>query len=807
MLRLLRSARLAVLIPFVLVTLASTTGVARSTPSVGVTPTSLDVGDALTLDARGLPPGSEHVVVLEAPDGSERRSVHEADADGRLTLSLTLDVPGTHRVRLAGDAVEALFVVRAVATNDRARTEPEPPVTEPELEPEAEPELEPEPEPSPPVGPDRPDADAPLRTDDLDVVLEEGGAHLVGPDGDVRWRFERPLGSGDTRAALLHLGRAWIAHGNTLFEVDVERGHVIRRTPLSGPIVALAPAGTGVRATVLVSLAGGTIEYEHRVADGVADPIATFDPFSPLFGWALREADVADPAAAIAADGTNPHLHVRVAAGAATQSERDDHIASALATATTFYDRAHVARGLVALEAWDAAEEAMAGAVEDFRARGYDPHGLIDGAIHDRYGFPLRPMRQAVERGDLEAADFWAPWLVATAAPELPNAAGTLRDYADALLAEGRRDEAAIWRAEAGRFGAVSTRTVLGETALGLGRGGWYAAVALLVATLLLHLTLVAKYWRPQSLLIRQARETGKRVGPLARWRAMRYYGTTEKVALLLMLAAAYSVAALAVWSSAGDVAVRAASAGHLEAPFVAPLFALDDGDPGRTALIDGYLAARRGQEEAARRSYEHALALGDPDSGAALDALAAGERVPAPSRLALREAVTGSWSTAVGRAFANPYRVLADGVAAPRVPAWAWPTIITLFVIVALIHVVALAVPRPRMARNAPRTAAYHTLSVLVPGSGAADELYGVLLLVPTAVFGLDALMQLLGTGSPLGIPLRTSAWILGALYVVNAVAVGIEYTSYRRRMVDLRRDQPDLARAYGLRELAPER
>jgi hypothetical protein len=815
----IRSARLAVILMLVL---TAALALAQATPRVGVSPITVEVGGVVTLEATGLPPGAEHVITLAAPSGAEFVTRREADRAGTVRAEITVEESGPHRLRFEGETVQALFVVTGNET--RAVPTPPPPAPEPTPEPTPEPEPAPDPAPEPPAtiptpppapeaepepSPPAPDVTLPpaeTPTTGLELTIEDGVAFLLEADGEVRWRFERPAGSGDTRVALLHLGRAWVAHGHSVLEVDVERGHVLRRTPLSGPIVALAPAGTAVRATVVLGVAGGTIEVVHRVEDGRAAPVATFDPFSPLFTWALREADVADPAAAIATDGTNPHLHLRVAAAAATTMEREEHIESALTTATTFYDLAYVARGLAALEAWDAADEAMERSLADFVARGYDPHLLTDPVIHERYGFPLRPLRHAIERGDHVAAAFWAPWLTATAGPELLNVATTLRDYADMLYDAGERDDAALWRAEAGEYGGVTARTVLGEMALGLGRGGWYAAVALLLATVLLHLTLVAKYWRPQSLKIRQARETGKRVGPAARWRVMRYYGLTEKIALLLMLAAAYSVAALAVWSASGDAAVRVASAGHLEAPFVAPLFAEADGHPARLVALQGYRAARASEMAEARRAYDRALTLGDPDAGAALDAMAAGERVPAPTRLSLREAASGSWSGAVGRAFLNPYAVLRDGLAAPRVPAWAWPAIITLFLVIALVHVLALFVPRPALARNAPRTPAYHVLSILVPGSGAADELYGVLLLVPTAVFGLDAFMQLIGAGSPLNIPLRTSIWILVALHLVNLVAFTVEFISYRKRMQELRREQPNLARAYGLRELPSE-
>ena len=86
------------------------------------------------------------------------------------------------------------------------------------------------------------------------------------------------------------------------------------------------------------------------------------------------------------------------------------------------------------------------------------------------------------------------------------------------------------------------------------------------------------------------------------------------------------------------------------------------------------------------------------------------------------------------------------------------------------------------------------------MPGSGQADELYGLLLLVPWALFGIDTLRQLLGGQSALGIPFDAGIVVLGVLYVVNLIAWAIEFASVRKRLARLRATRPDLARAFGL-------
>jgi hypothetical protein len=77
---------------------------------------------------------------------------------------------------------------------------------------------------------------------------------------------------------------------------------------------------------------------------------------------------------------------------------------------------------------------------------------------------------------------------------------------------------------------------------------------------------------------------------------------------------------------------------------------------------------------------------------------------------------------------------------------------------------------------------------------------MWGLLLLVPWAIIGLDALSELFGWGIGIGLSLRWDYLILIALYVINLVAFIIEFISYSRRMRKLKRDDPELARELGL-------
>ncbi len=781
-----------------------------SAPRIGVAPTSALVGESVRVEADRLTPGARYVLEAVAPSGEVERQGADAGSDGVLAFDVTLREPGMTELRLQGPDVEATLRARGTAAPapDPAAPAPDAPAEpapepEPPVEPEPAPEPTPEPEPTPTPTPE-PEAPAETPVGEATLTLDDGTAVLTEADGTVRWRFSRPSDSGDTRAAIVHLGRAWVAHGHTVLELDLEDGYVRSRTAVSGPIETLEPLGTGVRAVAAIEVAGGTALIEHRVENGHASPLPVFDPRSPLLGWWRAEADVADPSAAARRDPTNPHLHVQIASASEDEAERAAALEAALVAGGPFFERAFVARAALALGFPDIADEALEGALADFESRGYDPALLTDADVHDRYGFALRPLLRALQAGDLVAADLWAAWLPRTAGTGMPGAAGALREYADLLRQGGDAEGAAVARERAAALGATSARQVLSKAAVNLGRGGWYAASALVAAAVMLHLTLLAKYWRVQSLLIRRARESGRRAGGAWRLRVMRHYGTTEKLALVLLLAAAHAAAALAVWTERGDDAVRAAATGHVDAAYVAPLLQpLDTANVGQARVVAAYRAERAGDDAEAARLLERAVLDGVPEADLALAALQAGEPMPAPSPTTLRAAVAGTWQRALGDSYRDPFGYLGAASAPARLGGWVAPALLAAFLAVFAVHVLALFVPRPRLARNAPRTPLYHLLALLVPGAGAADELWGILLLVPWAVFGIDALVQFGWAASPLGIPLVTGSWILVALYAVNLVAWGIEFASYLRRMRDLRHEDPDLAAEYRMKPL----
>ncbi len=704
------------------------------------------------------------------------------------------------------------------------------PEAQPAPAPEAQPEGQPAPDAAPEAAPDAapeaapaPGAEAPLEqapeaapgpaqaappetespaqpaatsADQVALLVEDDAVVAREPDGSVRWRLSFAPFTGGPQLALTHLGRGWVAVGHQVLTVDLASGVVEERVPTSGTVVDLRPVGTGLSVLSEVVTPDRRLAVEARLADGTLTPVAVFDPTSTLFDALVNEANVADPSARLALDPTNPFLHLAAARAAATETDREASIEAALEAATTFYDLARLARAFAAQGWWEAADRAMALAAADFRERGYDPALLTSAEVHERYGFPLQPLQSALGRGDLVAADLWARWTYELSGPHLPGAGAALRAYAAALASVDDRAGAALWRERAGERTNPVVADVIARAALALGNAGRYAVVALLIAFVALHLTLMAKYARARALAIRQAHEAGRRVPAWPWTRSIRYDGLTEKLVLILLLVSVVVVVALAGWTQRTDPVADLVAAGHLDAPGLAVYGQDPHADPVSAAWVAAYRADREGDPDRALEVLETAGVSSDR----ALAAVAAGEPLPAPAPHTVRAAAGGTWYAAVGEPFRDPLSLLDDDARLDGIARWAWPALVVLLALLLLIHVLALFVPRPRLARHAPRPLGYHVLALLLPGSGQADELYGILLLLPWAVFGIDVVVQLTGGSTLLGIRFGTGVVVLAVLYAFNVIAWAVELGSVRKRHRELRETEPELARAYGL-------
>ena len=648
-------------------------------------------------------------------------------------------------------------------------------------------------------------------------------------DDTVLWTLDFPPDSGETAGLLVEAEAVYVGHGNSLLTLNPNTGVVQTRLALPSQITSLntAPDGLGVTTEAgTLALRGGALETPPP-----------FDPMSALFGWLRNEANVDDPAARLAQDPTNPWLYLRAGQAASAEPERTKDFSTAVERAQTFYDAAGLSRALLELDEPDSVNKTLANkafdkALQDFAARGYDPRLLRDLGLHETYNFPLRPFQDALSTGNLERAGFWAPWTAYFVTPGVPEVGNALRNYADLLRQNGQTDEAARWRelaqARPRRPGTVAAAAHF------LGRSGWYGALALLTTFLALHLTLAAKYWRAQSVNFERRRLLKRSVSPVSRLFIMRFYSLTEKLVLLVLLAGALLLAGLASgYKEEGEVV--ALGSGTFAIPSTQSYLADTNLAGPRGNFVQGYAAQVAGDVERARARYDAAQtyapalnnlgALSGDESlyrraaelaklpearynlGEATGDVFAFQRdyrpgtplLAVPSVQDVQLALSGDWSRFVAEVFTNPWA----GLRAAR-PAGLdktlWTPLVALFLVLVALTTVWLFIPRLRWVRNAPRTWAYQLLALLVPGSGLADEMWGLVLLVPWALVGLDTLSHLYGWNIGLGLSLQTDLIVLGAVYLVNTVAFGVELWSYQRRMAVLKRENPELALEFGL-------
>jgi hypothetical protein len=621
----------------------------------------------------------------------------------------------------------------------------------------------------------------------------------------------------------------FLGHGNSVLKINRDTGNVEQRFMMSGQVTEVG--GAREILTVQSTVAEGLSET-FTIQDDKLQETVRFGNQSELYNWLNAEANVENITERLAQDTTNPWLYVKAATQATDAAQQKNLYREALNTSQTFYDQAKLATHLLNNNQTELANEAMDKALKDFAARGYDPRLLSDEATMQRYGFPVAEFAEAIDQSDTAKGDVYAKWLSYFVSPDNTTVNNLMQRYAGVLSQQGNREAADVVRSYT--EGAKLTRVdnILGTLANALGRAGWYGVLSLFAAIIGLWLTLLFKYWSPHSLLNKRRQAAKKSVNPFSRLLSIRYYSFTEKVFLVLLFASMLVLAALASWNERGRVVASEAafSVGTLSSP-VAQNALVNLPDNPSSNFIRGYAAQLAGNTQEATRFYQQA-----GDFGPALNNLAAitkdetifrragslpeakanlGEQVTlsawqtiapkpllvTPALSDLRAAAAGNWLDALGSVFSNPWTGLQNARPATIAP-WLWTVLQILFLLFVALAVIWLFVPRPRLAANAPRNILYHLFSLLIPGSGLADEMWGIVLIVPWAVVGLDVLSKFFGWGIGIGLPnLMTGYIILAAIYLINLVAFIVEYSSYLRRMKGLRQSNPDLAREYGLR------
>ena len=645
------------------------------------------------------------------------------------------------------------------------------------------------------------------------------------------WNLAFPGGSGATTQPLLQQNggrtRLYLGHGNSVLRLEPQTGAVLARFIVSGPVARLESVDNQT-VGITVRHSPGLLERLTLRGGALLEPVR-FGVNPATFAFLRAEAAIPDAtapnlSARLRRDPTNPWLYLNLGLTQRNPEARAN-FTEAIQQATTFYDLAGLATVLERRGEWALAKDAFTKALEDFAARGYDPRLLTAGTLEAAYNFPLEPLQNALKKGDDLSAGFWAQrlWL---AAPHVPGAAEAFAGYAALLRRVGTPDEAARWDGRAAR------QTTPGENGLErfgltLARNGWNFVPALLVAFFALHLSLLAKYARARH-SDHSSDHSGdpssdRSDGRLPWLFALRYDTLSEKLVLLSLLALTLASAALGSWAErgappaqvvgSGTLANRAAqvyldSANQnvdLSGPHAAFIQGtaqqvLGDAPEAETLLREAgtYAPALNnlGAVTGNKTFYKRALGL-EPTLPAARyntgeRALLPFQAQYAPKRSALAlptpndfQVAAGSWQTALAGAFTKPQHALSTPPYGLSLVLWR--ALQLLFLLVALVHVVFLFVPRPRSVHGALRGWVYQLLALLLPGTGLADEVWGVFLLVPWAVFGAAALGLFgIGSTSPLALYL-----VLAGIYALNTVAVIVEGASYRteRRLLELRR------------------
>lgn len=516
----------------------------------------------------------------------------------------------------------------------------------------------------------------------------------------------------------------------------IDSGEVAERYRLPAEVRQLRLNERGdIEATVLYSDG-----QSATVSEGDFTAQHVFDPGVSLYTFLLNEAQVVDVQAAYEADPTNPFLWLFAAEEAKDPTRAELFYANAVEAAGTFYEYGQLARRLYQVGQPTFAMQAMNRGIRDFHNRGYNAALLDNDALAELYGFPQPALRQAIALKNFDAAAFWLPFVQQLTTPAASQHRELLSDYAVALQHAGDTERANDVRAFMGKETRFHIGTFFAELVRSLAANAWLGVTSMLVSALVLALVLSSKYAAMRRIL----REGEKRKPYVF----LRYAAFFEKVVLVLLLALAASFTALSHWHDS-SAAVDAIASGSVTNPVAAAV------------LPDGV-------------NIERITTLHE-----------------------LQDAMNGTWTSAVLGAFTDP----AGNLLKPTfgVPAWVWYIAAVLYALITLIAVVYVFIPRPRVAKNVPRNVLYVILAIIFPGTTFADEFWGIVLITPWAVIGLDRIIGLAGGAS--FVPEFWAYVILGAIYLINLLSFVPEFFSHRKRMRALAVSNPDLARRLGLR------
>ena len=465
------------------------------------------------------------------------------------------------------------------------------------------------------------------------------------------------------------------------------------------------------------------------------------------------------------------------------------------------------------------------------------------------WGDPLGVARRLLAAQNPVRAGVWLEYL-RTTTPRFGGYGAVYAEYASFLQGQNQSGAASDWRTLSAELDAETIFSLgdQGLTRLSVLAAG--AVLLLLASFLALQFVLLLKYYPQQT---RDLQPHGGRFAATSRAPLLRlryslsaYQTFTEKLLCVLLLGLA--VLAMGVWQYAGNAsrflatpALNQGTVGGVDyyqalrdlpaqsSAYLTGLGAQLDGDAGRA--LESYRAAplnagainnaaailkARGDGPGAEGEWSRAANL-DPAGVAAKvnlaqsvtnyraafhDAYRRGTpmlELPGPAQLI--ELKFGGLEQEFLRMIASPWAYL---IALPLgLPEWLMTVIATMTLLLLAVTLLWLVIPRLRSAATAPRSLLYHLGALLIPGSGLADEVWGIVLLLPTALIAallslhffaptrLESLFQatpILGVGQAsawynIGLNLQSLVVALVAIYVVNFIGWLLETIAVARR------------------------
>jgi tetratricopeptide (TPR) repeat protein len=551
------------------------------------------------------------------------------------------------------------------------------------------------------------------------------------------------------------------------------------------------------------------------------------------------------------ADPTNPFYKIFEGAAWQAQSKPVEAKAAfslALNTSVPFFVYIREAAMFERLKAFEFADQALKLARFAYGNAGYDPAIPISSMVLEAYGNPLGVTRQLFKDQNLQRANVWLSFLRDTM-PRFDQSETVFLEMANYLDSQSR-PEAESWRLLQ-REVAQGTPYTFGVSRIVIFSLG--ALLALVGAFIVLWLVLAAKYAPQQS---KDLKNVGGAMGAWAKAPLLRlrhslsaYLTLTEKIVFVTLLA--LMVGALGTWSwsaraletlrhpafnlgTLGGVTFWNSYATKPTSPGFDAIrglaFLLDGDKPRATQTLEkapnnpmalnnlGVLALERGDNARANQSFQAALGLQANMLEASLNSRA---NSGSSYRLNFHKDVFGDASML---AFPEPKDIVDasqgklemefSGMVSDLwgylvnlpfgLPVWAMTAVAVLILGILILNILSLLIPRVRSAGTAPRNVVYHFLALLVPGSGLADEVWGIILLVPWALAGSVLLIffnrpdlvpsifesqSILGISSvPALLDLKTySIWVIvgiAVLYLINFFGWLLETLAWNKKL-----------------------